>query len=359
MFSKMNRKQKQGGMSLIELMVAIAIGAILLAGLATIFFNSSRSQRELTKSGEMIENGRYAIYLLGEDLRHVGYFGQYYDIGVSTGTLPDPCTTDTTTIEGNMAQPLSGYTAPDESTVADITSTTCDDIGLLPDDNLEPGSDVLVVMRADTSTSNTTTKDGDIYIQANFIEKTVFEGDGSAPPSTYLKYPTTAGVTTVADTRQFHVFTYFVAPCVIGNGTDGVCDGSEEHMPTLKRLELSTDGSSPEITITPLVEGVDKMLVQYGIDNIPNTADPVTGQFGDGSPDEYKASPSSTEWPDVISARIFLLVQAPKTTDQYSDTKQYTMAGLTFGPYYDAYKRHIFTTEIRPVNLAGRREIPH
>lgn len=130
-------------------------------------------------------------------------------------------------------------------------------------------------------------------------------------------------------------------------------------MPTLKRLELSTDGSSPEITITPLVEGVDKMLVQYGIDNIPNTADPVTGQFGDGSPDEYKASPSSTEWPDVISARIFLLVQAPKTTDQYSDTKQYTMAGLTFGPYYDAYKRHIFTTEIRPVNLAGRREIPH
>ena len=227
-------------MSLIELMVAIAIGAILLAGLATIFFNSSRSQRELTKSGEMIENGRYAIYLLGEDLRHVGYFGQYYDIGVSTGTLPDPCTTDTTTIEGNMAQPLSGYTAPDESTVADITSTTCDDIGLLPDDNLEPGSDVLVVMRADTSTSNTTTKDGDIYIQANFIEKTVFEGDGSAPPSTYLKYPTTAGVTTVADTRQFHVFTYFVAPCVIGNGTDGVCDGSEEHMPTLKRLTIKS-----------------------------------------------------------------------------------------------------------------------
>lgn len=364
MLRKLNTTQKQKGMSLIELMVAIAIGAILLAGLATIFFNSSRSQRELSKSGELIENGRYAINLLGEELRHVGYFGQFYDIGVSTGTLPDPCVTDPATLEGNMAQPLSGYTAPDESTIADITSTSCG--GLLPNTNLEPGTDVLVVMRADTATSNASTIDGNTYIQANFVEETMFEGDGGAPPSTCgdpphpcYKYPTTAGVTTVADTRQFHVFTYFVAPCVLGNGTDGICDGSEDHMPTLKRLELTNDGSgSPDIAITPLVEGVEKFLVEYGIDNSPNTADPVTGQFGDGTPDSYVAAPSAAEWPDVIAARVYLLVRAPRETPEHSDTKQYSMAGLTFGPYNDKYKRHVFTTDIRPVNLAGRREIP-
>ena len=345
-------------MSLIELMVAIAIGAILLAGLATIFFNSSRSQRELSKSGELIENGRYAINIIGEELRHVGYFGQFYDIGTSTGTLPDPCTTNLATLQGNMSQPLSGYTAPDETTRADVTATTCDDIGLLDTDNLEPGTDVLVVMRADTATSNTTTTTGATYIQANFIEETLFTGTGSAPPSTYLKYPTAPGNTTVADTRQFHVYTYFVAPCVLGNGTDGTCDGSEDYMPTLKRLELTTDGTNPDIAITPLVEGVEKFLVEYGIDNIPNSADPVTGLFGDGTPDEYAAAPTTAQWPDVISARVYLLVRAPRSTDGYTDTKQYSMAGLTFGPYNDAFKRHVFTTEVRPVNLAGRREIP-
>ena len=347
---------RQCGMTLLELMVAIAIGSILLAGLASTFISSSRAQRELTKSGNLIENGRYAIGVLQEDLRHSGFFGYYYDLGVSTGVLPDPCTTTMATIDSNMIQPLSGYNAANSSTRANISSTTCG--SLMTNANLNPGSDVLSTMRADTEAVTTTTQ-YDVYLQANSYDKTVFAGTGSTPASYYLKYPTKTGNTTVAETRQMHVNTYFVAPCVIGNGTDGVCDGSEnEQTPTLKRLELSTDGSATKITIKPLVEGVEYFKVLYGIDSSPSTTNDVTKEPGDGIPDSYVASPSTAEWPNVVSVKIYLLVRADKKTDDHTDTKTYSLAGSTFGPFNDQYKRHVFTTEVRLINISDRREIP-
>lgn len=358
MLKQKTYNQHQKGMTLIELLVAIAIGAILLAGLATIFINSSRTQRELAKSGELIENGRYAISILQDELRHAGYYGQFYSIDASTGTLPDPCTTNAATIEGNMVQPLSGYAAPDASTPADVSGTTCDDIGLL-DDNLELGTDVLVAMRASTSTSNTSTINGMVYLEANALEMNMFVGDGSAPTSTLEKYPTKPA-TDDAEIRRFHVNTYFVAPCVIGNNADGSCDGSEDYMPTLKRLELTSDGSdaTPDIVLTPLVEGIEKFLVEYGIDNSPATVNDITGHVGDGVPDVYTSTPTTAQWPDVITVRIHILARTTETSDNHNDDKQYQLAGVTYGPYNDAYKRHVFTTEVRPTNVAGRREIP-
>lgn len=360
MLIQITNKHRQKGMTLIELLVAIAIGAILLAGLATIFINSSRTQRELAKSGELIENGRYAVSILQDELRHAGYYGQFYDVDTSTGTLPDPCTTNAATIEGNMVQPLSGYAAPDATTLADVSSTTCDDIGLLDNDNLEPGTDVLVIMRANTSTSNTSTINGMVYLEANALEMNMFVGDGSAPTSTLEKYPTKPAVTDDAEIRRLQVNTYFVAPCVIGNNADGSCDGSEDYMPTLKRLELTSNGgdATPDIVLTPLVEGIEKFLVEYGVDNSPATVNDITGQVGDGVPDLYTSTPTTAQWPDVISVRIHILARTTETSENHNDDKQYQLAGVTYGPYNDAYKRHVFTTEVRPTNVAGRREIP-
>ena len=85
--------KKLSGLSLLELMVAMAIGSLLLIGLASVFQRSSTSQRELEKTGELIENGRYALSLLAEDLRHTGYYGHFHDLS-ALGTLtaqPDPC----------------------------------------------------------------------------------------------------------------------------------------------------------------------------------------------------------------------------------------------------------------------------
>src|SRR5689334_17662037 len=64
------------GFSLIELMVALVISAIVLLGLATYFVNSSRSFSETERVSRQIENGRYAAALLGEEVRHAGFYGE-------------------------------------------------------------------------------------------------------------------------------------------------------------------------------------------------------------------------------------------------------------------------------------------
>ena len=68
---------KQQGLSLVELLVAMGISLLLLSGLVTVFATSSQNQRELQKSAQQIENGRYAIQLLTEDAQHAGYWGTY------------------------------------------------------------------------------------------------------------------------------------------------------------------------------------------------------------------------------------------------------------------------------------------
>ena len=71
----MNRRAQQG-LSLLELMIALTIGLGLLAGLTTVFVNSSRSHTELARASQQIENGRFAIQTLQENIWHAGYYGR-------------------------------------------------------------------------------------------------------------------------------------------------------------------------------------------------------------------------------------------------------------------------------------------
>src|SRR3972149_6360508 len=116
-----HKLNKLPGMSLIELLVAIAIGSILMVGLLTVFSNSSRSHRELEKSSQLIENGRYAIDLLYEDLRHSGYYGHFFDLGTPPSTLPNPCETGSAAdLLAATAMPIQGYKAASLTARPDI-----------------------------------------------------------------------------------------------------------------------------------------------------------------------------------------------------------------------------------------------
>ena len=55
---------RQGGFSLIELMIALVLAGILLFGLAVFFVSSSRSYGEAERVSRQIENGRYAMALM-------------------------------------------------------------------------------------------------------------------------------------------------------------------------------------------------------------------------------------------------------------------------------------------------------
>ena len=370
-------------MTLIELMVAIAIGSVLLIGLATVFFNSSRTHRELEKSGQMIEDGRYAMNLIYDDLRHAGYYGYFFDLDAPvlpdplSGGLPDPCDIanadftaappNTNPVHNGMALPVQGYTAATASAFPNISTTTCG--GLLPNANLSPGSDILVLRRADTAILTGVAVTKDVYLQANGqgYEITIGSNTANVPTTkangnaaTMLKFPSSVTHTDFADTRKYHVHVYFVAPCSTGSGANGVCQNGDKPLPTLKRLELSSDGANTQMSIAPLVEGIEYFKVEYGIDNTPAAIDPTTNLVGDGIPDTYVTAPSLAQWPNVVSVRVYALARNIKSTDDYLDNATYTLGGASFVPAAAVkhYKRHVFSTEVRPMNIAGRREIP-
>ena len=62
-------RRLQRGLTLIEFMVSIVLGMIIVAALATLVADQSVNRAEIDRSGRLIENGRYAIRALAEDLQ--------------------------------------------------------------------------------------------------------------------------------------------------------------------------------------------------------------------------------------------------------------------------------------------------
>src|SRR5512136_1269603 len=71
------RLPSQTGVSLVELMVAIALGLMILSAIGLLFANNSRVRQETEKTSQQIENGRYAIKQLVDNIRLAGYYGEF------------------------------------------------------------------------------------------------------------------------------------------------------------------------------------------------------------------------------------------------------------------------------------------
>lgn len=358
------------GFSMVELMVALTIGTVILIGITTLFANSGSSREEMERSGQLIENGRFAIELLFEDLRHAGFYGHYSSLTTFPAALPDPCDLDAADLLSAMPLAIQGYAAANLTTRPNLSATSCDNtnstagdtaLSLLVDNNLQPGSDVLVVRRAETTLFTGTPTIGDAYLQAsNQTALIQFGAAGASVPTTTAN----GGANTLtlfggvaSPTRKYHVHIYFVAPCAIGSGTNGVCSSGDDDIPTLKRLELTASGGATRFEIHPLVEGVEYFKLEYGVDNTPGTASLFTGFIGDGIPDSYTAAPAGTAaWGSVVAVRSYLLIRNLESTRGHNDDKSYTLGATAVAAANDEFKRHVFSNETRLTNVAGRRE---
>jgi len=381
----------ESGLSLVELLIAMTIGLLLLAGLTLIFVNSSEANRELQKTAQQIENGRYASDILNQDLHHAGFYGRQYQFQEPAAPFnPDPCElTNLTVLRNALNRPVQGYRAVDLATRAPVSATTtCDDKGLLTDANLQPGSDVLVIRRASTKALGTTLVGPQTFelTEASVSQELYIQSTGrwSDTDSPKLLVGTDAVLPPLADTlpagsllkdtmgnpapvRKYVVHVYFVAPCSVAAAANGVCAAGDDAIPTLKRLELVSEGGVRSMKIVPLVEGIEYMKIEYGIDNVrlapcavpnPDGTCSATGQFGDSVVDSY--SPTPGNWTEVVAARIFLLARNVEPTTGFVDDKTYELGrspSVVVTPG-GGFRRHAYVSEVALLNVAGRREIP-
>jgi type IV pilus assembly protein PilW len=339
-----NRKLEASGYSLAELMVAVAIGLVVMAGLTAVFANSIRSRSEIERTGQQIDNGRFAMQLLTDDLRNAGYLAEFNPAPLATpSSKPDACATDLAAL--NVALPLAvqGY---DNGVNAPACLT-----------DLRPGTDVLVIRRASTCAMGETTCDAQVngvpYFQASGCSS-VTELSAVNAVSYYALDSNVANLTmhqrdctTLAAYRQYRVHIYFVA-----NN-----DNSGDGIPTLKRAELGASG----FIIVPLVEGVESLQIEYGLDTPAATT---------GAPAAFTANPDSyndcagagciSYWRNVVAAKVNILARNTTVTPGFSDSKTYHL-GLnannsinTLGPFNDGFKRHVYAATVRLNNTSGR-----
>jgi type IV pilus assembly protein PilW len=352
-----DRHPRPMGASLVELMVALAIGAIILAALAAVFFASSLSRRETDRSAKHLENGRYAMELLTTELKLAGYYAEFDPTILVTGltALPDPCATTVAALNEGLPLHIQGVDNPAGTAIPSCIS------------DLRAGTDVLVVRRTATCVRGSANCDGVVagmpYFQASLCGSIteLF----SLSPADYFALDTDESkfdrhkrnCTTTADIRRFRVDIYFVA------NNDNAGDG----IPTLKRAELGSTG----FTIVPLVEGVENLQLEYGIDTGCSATNP-------GNPCSFTADPTTfngctgnacvLNWRNAMSVRLNLLARTTDTSPGHSDNKVYTLGKKADGSdnkfpasgsgFADAYKRHVYQADVRLTNPAGRRIVP-
>src|SRR6185369_15981628 len=90
------------GFTLVELMIAIVLGLLVVLALIAVFLNISRTNSEMAKTNSQIENARFAIQLLRDDISVAGFWATYvpaFDDLTATGipadvptAIPAPCT---------------------------------------------------------------------------------------------------------------------------------------------------------------------------------------------------------------------------------------------------------------------------
>jgi len=219
-----------------------------------------------------------------------------------------------------MALPVQTYRAPDFTSRPIIAGTTCG--ALLGNANLAAGSDVIVVRRANTAAlaDGDTAVSGETYLQANSLSAEIQFGNGAA--FTYIAKRTAAGTATTildktalraAPTRKYEVRVYFIAPCSQGSGAGGVCAAGDDTIPTLKRLELKAVGGVRQMAIVPLVEGIEYLKAEWGIDDQPVAVNTNTGMSGDGVVESYIHA----------GGRIGVLVEVNCETDFVANTDDF------------------------------------
>lgn len=345
------------GLSLIELMVAITLGMLVVAAVLALYLNVARTNADMARVNRQIENGRFAIQLMQNDLMHAGYWADFIprfeDRGVPAPddvplAIPDPCK-----LPG-------GWTAADRNNLVGIpvqgVAGSCTVVT-----NRRPGTDLLVVRHAEPTVGSAACPPGGVVcFQAS---QCGLELDATPPRSHVLGtgghtlhkkdcvgtgspqvLPITAGGTAVM--RKYISNIYYIRNDF-----------------TLMRSEFVNGVHQPAL---PLIEGIEGFRVEYGIDNVGKNGAAVSYvgavNRGDGAPDTYISCPSAActaaQLANAVAVRIHVLARSLEPTPGYTDTKTYTLGSFSMGPFNDRFKRHVFTTTVRLVNPAGRRETP-
>jgi len=348
------RGRNCGGFTLVELMVAITLGLLLLIALVSLLVSTVNSRNELDKTTRQIDNVRYALQVLTENIQLAGFNGAATSTAFAN-VAPVAC-------PGSVAD--LGYAAVTNPGTSNVpypmyllaTAPTCID-------HVVPGTAMLLLTRVSTTAVTVAAADKtEDYLQVSTCatDTTPFAVASGASTASFALMQKDCTSGNLAPLRKIVQQLYYVSSCN-ECGTDTT--------PTLKVAELKKGA----IQVSPVVEGIENFQVDFGIDMDNN-----------GSPDCYTSNPANppaaevavtvcpqttpaydwtqaaTNWSNVMAVRVHVLGRQVDGSAGTVDMKTYDL-GLgtgTVGPFKDAYKRTVYSSVVRLYNASGQRETP-
>ncbi len=352
------------GFSIVELLVAVALGGILLAGAMSLFVNNRDTARITNEFAQMQDSARFAMDMMLRDLRMAGYFGCRSDgeqvvnqIVFSDGELWDVASGGIEGLEDTDATEQwypSGLAENFFTGGATVVGTDGDNGEILDGTDAftvrffqgnyvdADADDTPDLQATSTFTAGTTTVAANNLDPANFpvgIIAGISECGGAD-----LFAVNTSGVDTltkVGTLSREYGNRAVVAPFVgrryyIGQNSRG--------NPALYRADIRIDGVGAYTELPQeLFEGVENMQILYGLDSDDPAID--FDAVLDGVPDVYLAADDADlVYGNVVAVKLSLMVRS-NTVHQGADlsaqTYQLLDVALTPG---DQFRRRVFTS---------------
>jgi type IV pilus assembly protein PilW len=306
-----NSLWNQAGMTMVELLVALAIGSFLMIGAVQVY-NQSRQAFVINESiARVQETAQFAMETMEADLRMASNWGRTSRGSSVNGRydLADPDPLGLTPPAGcgadwalDLVQPLVGsnnaYTLP-----------------CAADGGAQANSDAFTTRRATVAVSPF--EPGRIQIQTTRVQGELF-ADGVMP----------AGFDALtSETHNLLVNSYYVA------ASSTLIPG----VPTLRRKTLVAGAGGPEIVDQEVAPGVENIQLQLGVDvDEDNTVDRYVNP---GDPIFIPGDPAYIPTSRVLTARIWLVVRGITPEIGIQDNVDYQPGDVALGVYSDNFRR--------------------
>ena len=321
-------RAQQGGVSLIELMIALVVGLLLIAGLLQVYLSTKQSYVAQEQLARMQEGGRFAMDLITRDLRRAGYWGGNVDVSNVLTFAGDPgpaAPTDNTCIPNDDAW---GRMVTWRVTGMDHTSNPA--AGYSCAQGYIPNTDILVarysgpdpVASVDASTPNRLYLRSTLFLGRVMTSATAGAADNILddlvdPPPDHL----------LSSIRPLVSHGYYVG------ASNSACNGVA--IPALNRIWLDEDG---RVEVEEIALGVEQLQVRYLLNNVYVDANAV-----------------GTNWRDVTAVRVWLLMRGECPEPGLENTVTFAM-GNTVWPQSvpDNFRRQLYTSTVMLRNTLVR-----
>ena len=304
---------RQNGITLIELMVALAIGSFLMIGAVQIY-NQSRQAFVVNESiARVQETAQFAMDTIEADLRMASNWGRN-SRGLSVegraligdpnpSGVPLPATDCAANWTLDLALPIDGSN--------NAYTLACAATG-----GSQANSDVITIRRA--SVNAVPLEAGRLQIQTTRIQGQIF-ANGAIP----------TGYNPVnSATHNLIVTSYYVSPSsTLING-----------VPTLRRHRLIGGGAGgPRIVDEEVAPGVENLQLQLGVDvDQDNTVDRYVNP---GDPIYNPNAVGYIPGARVITARVWLIVRSVGIEAGVRDSNDYKPGDVGLGVQNDSFRR--------------------